>query len=193
MKVALAVTTVLVFLCCRVGAQYVRVDPSFSVEMDGPIGNIGLQADGKILIGGSFTTVNGFTRSHFARLNADGTVDYTFAPDNASNSGGQIFVTSSNIYAGTQRYDLNGNLEATYPVGDGYAIDSHRRQLFGRVSEYRLWLRLERFNEDGTQDSTFSPLIDACCLNRGVNAVAIQNDFGQERILIGGKFGDVNG
>jgi hypothetical protein len=40
-------------------------------------------------------------------------------------------------------------------------------------------------------DSAFSQRIDWCCLNRGVNVVAIQKDFGQEKVLIGGNFAEV--
>ena len=40
-----------------------------------------VQADGKILIGGSFTTVLGVTRNNIARLNTDGTLDTTFSPN----------------------------------------------------------------------------------------------------------------
>ena len=43
-----------------------------------------VQPDGKILIGGIFTTVLGVTRNNIARLNADGTLDTAFDP-NANN------------------------------------------------------------------------------------------------------------
>lgn len=39
-----------------------------------------LQPDGKILIGGGFTTYNGFLRRRVARLNADGSLDHGFDP-----------------------------------------------------------------------------------------------------------------
>jgi hypothetical protein len=39
-----------------------------------------LQSDGKVLIGGDFTTVNGTNRNHIARLNANGSLDSTFNP-----------------------------------------------------------------------------------------------------------------
>ena len=39
-----------------------------------------LQADGKIMIGGNFTSFNGTSRYHIARLNADGTLDNSFNP-----------------------------------------------------------------------------------------------------------------
>ena len=39
-----------------------------------------VQPDGRILIGGDFTTINGALRSHIARLNANGTLDLSFDP-----------------------------------------------------------------------------------------------------------------
>src|SRR5262245_56469391 len=38
------------------------------------------QADGKILLAGNFTIVNGYPRPYVARLNADGSLDQTFQP-----------------------------------------------------------------------------------------------------------------
>lgn len=42
--------------------------------------SLALQADGKILIGGFFTSSGGHTRNGIARLNANGTVDSVFNP-----------------------------------------------------------------------------------------------------------------
>ncbi|NIR63815.1 MAG: delta-60 repeat domain-containing protein, partial [Gammaproteobacteria bacterium] len=39
---------------------------------------IAAQPDGKILIGGGFTTINGETQYRVGRLNADGTRDASF-------------------------------------------------------------------------------------------------------------------
>lgn len=52
------------------------IDPTF-----GPaVSAIAVQPDGKILIGGIFDDVNGASRQGVARLNANGSVDNTFAP-----------------------------------------------------------------------------------------------------------------
>jgi uncharacterized delta-60 repeat protein len=48
---------------------------------------IAVQPDGKILIGGSFTTVLGVARNNIARLNTDGTLDTVFNP----NSNGEVY------------------------------------------------------------------------------------------------------
>jgi uncharacterized delta-60 repeat protein len=42
--------------------------------------SLAVQADGKILVGGNFTTLAGQTRTNIARLNADGTLDSGFDP-----------------------------------------------------------------------------------------------------------------
>ena len=41
---------------------------------------LAVQADGKIVVGGFFTTLGGQTRNYIGRLNADGTLDTAFNP-----------------------------------------------------------------------------------------------------------------
>jgi uncharacterized delta-60 repeat protein len=47
---------------------------------DRMIETMALQSDGKIVIGGDFSVINGAPRSHLARLNPDGSVDTAFFP-----------------------------------------------------------------------------------------------------------------
>jgi len=53
-------------------------DPNFVPVINGPVYCMAVQADGKILIGGGFTTVGGIARKGIARINANGSVDSTF-------------------------------------------------------------------------------------------------------------------
>src|ERR1044071_760288 len=58
----------------------------FDPNANGPVYVVVVQPDGKILIGGGFTTLspNGgppVTRNHIARLNSDGTLDNAFDPN----------------------------------------------------------------------------------------------------------------
>jgi uncharacterized delta-60 repeat protein len=53
-------------------------DTSFSPQIDGPVEGIVPTLDGKLLIYGQFTRVNGARRVMMARLNADGTLDSSF-------------------------------------------------------------------------------------------------------------------
>ncbi len=59
------------------------LDATFTTTLTKSFGNDGVrdiyvQGDSKIVLGGSFTQVNGNNRKHFARLNSDGTFDPTF-------------------------------------------------------------------------------------------------------------------
>lgn len=47
---------------------------------------LALLPDGKLLVGGSFSSINGTARSHLARLNADGSLDTTFSATAAFSS-----------------------------------------------------------------------------------------------------------
>src|SRR5688500_19116309 len=69
-------------VCSDTRAQS-ALDNTFNATLDGRVSTIALQADGKILVGGSFTTVNGVSKNNFARLNANGSLDDSFAPANA--------------------------------------------------------------------------------------------------------------
>lgn len=52
-----------------------------------PVYTIVVQGDGKILIGGTFTSVSGITRNRIARLSSLGALDLTFNP----NSNGTVW------------------------------------------------------------------------------------------------------
>jgi len=59
------------------------LDPSFkpgSIDPNGSVQSIVVQPDGRILVGGSFASINGVARNRVARLNADGSLDPTFVP-----------------------------------------------------------------------------------------------------------------
>jgi len=47
-------------------------------SIDNGVGAIAVQIDGKIVIAGDFTNVDGFSRGRVARLNTDGSTDVTF-------------------------------------------------------------------------------------------------------------------
>ena len=57
------------------------VDPSYAsgAGFDGSVEALALQPDGKVLVGGQFTSYDGTSRPRIARLNADGSLDTAFA------------------------------------------------------------------------------------------------------------------
>src|SRR5204862_2126597 len=72
-----------------------------------------VQPDGKILIGGSFTTVLGVARTNIARLNTDGTLDTAFNP----NANGDVLAIAvqadGKILVGGQFFGANSIGEQT--------------------------------------------------------------------------------
>lgn len=63
-------------LCClSTNGGLGDVDPFFDPNLNGGVSVAVAQPDGRILIGGSFTEVNGTNRPGFARLHPDGTLD----------------------------------------------------------------------------------------------------------------------
>jgi uncharacterized delta-60 repeat protein len=62
-----------------------RLDRTLNASVIGPAGAtlsaIAVQTDGKIVIGGVFSSVLGVTRNNIARLNTDGTLDTAFNPN----------------------------------------------------------------------------------------------------------------
>lgn len=81
------------------------IDSSFNpgTGFNGSINAIKIQSDGKILVGGSFTSVNGTNRNRIARLNSNGSIDTGFVPSTSfSNNVLSIDTDSSNstIYVG---------------------------------------------------------------------------------------------
>ena len=51
---------------------------------NGEVSASAMQADGKVIIAGSFTRVHGVNRRDLARLNTDGSVDQSFLPWDAT-------------------------------------------------------------------------------------------------------------
>jgi uncharacterized delta-60 repeat protein len=128
-----------------------------------------VQSDGRILIGGSFTTVGGVTRKRVARLNSDGSLD-----------------TSFNLNADL---NLNGAVYAMAVQSDGKILIGGDFTMVGSTTRNRI----ARLNSDGSLDSTFNSLnnvIDIDASNNNVRVVAVQSDG---KIIIGGDFLKVGG
>ena len=170
-----------------------------------------LQPDGKIVIGGLFTSYNGTARNRVARLNPDGSIDKTFDPGSGANNyvstatiqpdGKIVIVGSFTSYNGTARncvarLNSDGSLDTTFdPAGGASAmVNAMALQPDGRIiivggfSSYSGVFRghIARLNTDGSLDTAFDPGSGAF---RNVYAVALQTDG---RIIIGGDFTSYN-
>jgi uncharacterized delta-60 repeat protein len=94
------------------------VDATFTPNLDfvafGSVFSIALQSNGKIFIGGNFSSVGGVSRPSFARLNADGTLDSGFVPDAPNSAVTAIGLQSSGdiiLAGGMAVTDSHGNIQ----------------------------------------------------------------------------------
>lgn len=101
---------------------------------DGTVRALAVQADGGVLVGGSFTYFKGAPRTGLARLNADGSLDPDFAPSldgsvfsialQPDGSGriciGGTFTTVNEVSRNNiARLEANGTLDASFDPGTG--------------------------------------------------------------------------
>jgi uncharacterized delta-60 repeat protein len=85
-------------------------DPGTGVG--GFVYSIALQPDGKVLIGGDFTSVNGTNRTNIARLNANGSLDTSFNPGTGADGSVRAIALQSdgNVLIGGDFLTVNGVL-----------------------------------------------------------------------------------
>ena len=81
---------------------------------DGTVRAVLAQSDGKVLIGGEFTHINGTPRNYLARLNSDGSLDTTF--DSGTTFNGPIYTISEQISSTT--INITGTATGTVPEDD---------------------------------------------------------------------------
>jgi uncharacterized delta-60 repeat protein len=129
---------------------------------------IAIQTDGKILIGGNFTSYKNITENRIIRLNADGSKDTTFNSGTGFNSG-------TLLNSGTGFID--GLTEIAYQ-NDGKILVGGTFTSYKGITENRI----VRLNADGSKDTSF---ISGTGFNNGISALALQNDG---KIIIGGSF-----
>jgi uncharacterized delta-60 repeat protein len=81
---------------------------------NGAVNTLAVQSDGRILVGGGFSTLDGVRRSFIGRLMTDGTVDTSFNPgsgmDNAVDTVVETFINGvRRVYIGGAFTSINGN------------------------------------------------------------------------------------
>lgn len=169
-----------------------------------------LQPDGKVLLTGTITQVNGLPGKGIVRLNDDGSLDTTFQPAIHSNtvnsavlqSNGKIVLSQTIMVAQTLaksrvfRLLQNGQYDSTFStfadtiglVHDMAIQANGKIILIGNFPSFGLHNNgAIRLNPNGTLDSTFQ-------VGQGANdriwASCIQAD---QKILLGGWFSQYNG
>lgn len=186
------------------------IDESFNTGtgFNGKIYVSCLQADGKIIVGGNFTSYNGIKAGRLIRLNEDGSYDATFDTtigaatgivyDIALQSDGKIIIVGSFVKYNNSTVNRvvrllpNGTIDSTFLTGSGSALNVTQVKV---LSDQRIILtgnfttfngisanRIIRLNSNGTFDSSFNI---GAGFNDDVNAIALQSDG---KMVLGGNF-----
>lgn len=125
----LALSSVALLTATAASLRGQTADPTLDIAVAGnAIHATAVQPDGKILIGGEFTSVLGVSRNNLARLNADGTLDTGFTANSdgvvrsvAVQSDGKILVAGSFTMIGGQTRSNLARLDATTGAADSFA------------------------------------------------------------------------
>jgi len=187
----------------------------YGAGFNNPVQSIATQSDGKILVGGGFTSYDGTGANCIIRLNANGSVDNTFVYGTGFNSNvisvvvqsdGKILVCGNfTSYDGTGanriiRLNANGSVDNTFVYGTGFSgtLESITIQSDGKImvggdfTSYNgtTTNRIIRLNSDGSVDNTFVTGTGFDSPLTGVLSISLQSDG---KILVGGGFANYNG
>jgi len=181
-------------------------DAAFNAVVNGDVRTMAVQADGKVLLGGGFSTVSGQSRSRVARLNPDGTLDGGFNPGANSDvysmalqADGKILLAGDFTILGGQarnriaRLNRDGTLDGAFNPGASATVSALAVQENGKILIGGAFTtvavqsrnRIARLNTDGTLDGGFNPGAGDTVFALGVQA--------DGKILLGGAFTTVSG
>jgi uncharacterized delta-60 repeat protein len=189
------------------------IDPTFNVGsgFDGNVTALEVDEDGKVYVGGEFTTYNGETRNYFVRLNSDGSLDNDFnvglgfsnyVHDIAIDSNDKILVVGAfatykgNAHKRIVRLNADGSVDNTLVTGEGFddvarsvGFDSSGKILVG--GDFREYNdedvnRIVRLETNGTLDTSLD-------MGTGVNGSVMTIAGGTDgQIKAGGTFNSYN-
>ena len=148
------------------------LDSSFQVGtgFDWSVTSVALQSDGKIVVGGYFSSYNGNPCNNIVRLNTDGTFDNSF------NLGSGFTVNYNGIPESAVIHDIAIQ-------GDDKIIASGDFDNYDGTTVYRI----ARLNPDGTFDNTFDPGPET---SGEFNTIGLQSDG---KIVVAGSCQSCNG
>jgi uncharacterized delta-60 repeat protein len=191
-------------------------DPSFDtgvpVGFDDEVNAIAIQSDGKIIVGGYFSSYQGVAANNITRLNTDGSIDTSFNIGSGFNndvytlaiqSDGKIIVGGEfSSYQGVAsnriaRLNIDGSIDNSFNIGTGFdsGVNIIKTQVDGKIlvgGYFRNYQevasnRIARLNSDGSRDTSFNI---GTGFNNIVETLAIQEDG---KILVGGWFTSYQG
>jgi uncharacterized delta-60 repeat protein len=181
--------TFIFVLSSRLAVAQFPLPDEFDPRADSSVFSVAVQPDGRILVGGSFTSLAGQTRSRIGLLNADGTLDNGFATevegdwvyalavqaDGKCLVGGEFWTLVGQPRNRIGRLNADGTLDSGFNPGadnvvNSLAVQSDDKIVVGGWFETlggQPRTNIARLNPDGTLDSQFigsSYLLDGLAL-----------------------------
>ncbi len=145
-----------------------EVDTNFDISPSTQVNAFVVQADGKVVIGGTFTTVHGpldtflTVRQHIARFNTDGSLDFTYDPSINSQVGTLALQSDGKILVGGSFTKIGGGTTTVNGVTSTATVISNR-------------VNIARLNTDGSVDTSYDPN-PLGQLGTQVNTIALQSN-----------------
>lgn len=192
------------------GSLDVSFDPGTGA--DGEVNAVVIQSDGKIIIGGEFTSYNGTPANHVVRINSDGSIDNSFdpgagtsgpvwsaviQPDDKVILGGYFDNCDGYTRHGIARLNTDGSTDLSFDnattalyyattlalQGDGKLLLAG--YVTNELGDYAQ--RVVRLNSDGTNDASFAV---GSAGTGYIGKICLLSD---ERVIVAGAFTDFNG
>jgi uncharacterized delta-60 repeat protein len=184
-------------------------DTSFNLltGFNSTIKSMALQSDGKIVLGGNFTSYQNNSQNYIIRLNIDGSKDVSFnsgtgfdnsilsiiiQPDEKIILGGNFTSFQGNNINRIIRLNSDGSNDSSFNSGSGFdnSINSMILQTNGKIILGGAFLtyqgttvnRIICLNNDGSKDSSFNSGIG---FDNTINSILIQTDG---KIILSGAF-----
>jgi uncharacterized delta-60 repeat protein len=173
-----------------------------------------IQSDGKVIVGGGFTTVSGNSYNRICRVNSGGTLDTSFVIGTGFNNqvlevkiqpdGKILAVGSFTQYSGVSnigivRLNSDGTIDTSFSVSGPSFIEptTFLLQPDGKIIVNANYFtapsgqksRIIRLNSDGSVDGTFTPVY----LNDNGYCDAFEYEVTTGKVFAGGAFTTVNG
>jgi uncharacterized delta-60 repeat protein len=193
------------------------LDTTFDPSASSTVNSFFQQSDGKILLGGNFTSVSGTTRNRIARVHENGDLDTTFDPSANSTVfsvfqqsdgkillGGSFTSVSDTARNGIARVHENGDLDTTFdfaltgPPGEEEGFQDPSVSSVVQQSDGKILLSGAFASVSGTDRNGFARVHENGDLDTTFDpsASSTVNSFFQQsdgKILLGGQFTSVSG
>jgi len=165
-----------------------------------------LQPDGKIIIGGDFTTYNGININRFTRLNSDGSIDVSFTntlgvngdvyalavqPDGKILVGGVFTQFNNSLRNNIVRVNADGSVDTSFiSFGTDSVVRNFALQPDGKIYVVGLFYNFNNQSKGGLVRLNSNGIIDDSFAGNGVSGfgavdVVMQPDG---KIVVGGVF-----